>query len=171
MATCFCGCGRRVRFTKKRLSKRGENVDRCLAILQNLSLVITRGEPEQQEVHRLIDDGHRIRAWYRDIIHDAAPAPPMHVQTSIFEREHDAGRLAARHASISARSSEANRVFDELTGVTPEMSRFLDMSAEYATGVPQTPAQKKANLRAMIERADENERRRESGSSPDSAEP
>ena len=59
-ADCFCGCGRRVRFGKKRASSHGAEVQRLVAVLETLGppLVEAQGTDNQRhQLSRLIADG------------------------------------------------------------------------------------------------------------------
>jgi len=78
MATrCFCGCGRKARFSKKRVSEWGAETDQILQALEAVSLPLVRDHPEEQRiVQRFIDDGQQYRVFLRDLVHGEFPLPP-----------------------------------------------------------------------------------------------
>lgn len=90
---CFCGCGRRVRFSKKRLSRLGARVEATLGALTSTTLPLT-GDP--QPVERLIHEGEQIRDLYAGLVHGTRVAPPVGMQARMFEWERDAGRVAQK---------------------------------------------------------------------------
>jgi hypothetical protein len=99
---CFCGCGRRVRFTKKRLSRHGAQADATLAALRNISAKLVSSDADATaKLQRFIEHGEEIRNLYRDIIHGVAHAPPVgSFQTQIFAWERDARGLVQAHRRL-----------------------------------------------------------------------
>jgi hypothetical protein len=62
-ATCFGGCGRRLRFGKKRASGHGAEVRRLRSILEVLVVptATAQGTPhQQQQLARVIEDGQTL---------------------------------------------------------------------------------------------------------------
>lgn len=77
-AECFCGCGRRLRFGKKRASGHGAEVRRLLHVLKAVEPVVkSRGTPSQQAQHaRLLADGHTLDGLFESMAHGLPVAPP-----------------------------------------------------------------------------------------------
>ena len=104
-AYCFCGCGRKVRFANKRLSKRGA---KSRGISRNVEGHSPTGSPEnsteEKQVQELIRRGEQVRAMYAEVVHGHIPAPDRHVQAAVFEWERDAGKVATAFArDVAAR--------------------------------------------------------------------
>lgn len=104
---CFCGCGRRVRFGKKRLSRHGASAAETVNLLGLVSLPLVSSDPETKtKVLMLIDHGEQIRDIYQGMIHGTVAAPAMDVQRQIFSWENTAPALAAKHLEMVMEKTE-----------------------------------------------------------------
>lgn len=145
---CFCGCGRRVRFGKKRLSRHGARAAETVKVLREVSLTLVRADPEAtRTVQTLIDHGDQIRDLYQGIIHGTALAPKMDTQRQIFEWENTAPTLAAKHLRMIAAHSEVKRQAEAANPVFAKHSA----AADFILG-PSTPAEEIANMDEWVER-------------------
>lgn len=72
---CSCGCGRKVRFAKKRLSGRAGDADKLIANLRAWPLEFAQVPEEKQEIEELIAAGEQFRDYWWSIVHGTTPAP------------------------------------------------------------------------------------------------
>jgi hypothetical protein len=71
---CFCGCGRVLRGSDARISKKGERVTNLTGILERITLRTLEGDdPELAEaranVEHMINDGYLIRQQLAELAH------------------------------------------------------------------------------------------------------
>lgn len=90
-----CGCGRRVRFGRKRSSSHGAEVRKLLGGLEAIAVPIAdaRGSATQRDqLTRLISDGRELERLFREMAHGEPVAPPPMSGISGWFR--DANRVA-----------------------------------------------------------------------------
>lgn len=141
VAVCFCGCGRTVRRSKKKLSARGAEAVATVVALERFSKPLAdAGESDRDEVHALIEHGREICEMYAGVIHGERPAPPWEDQRRIMYWEKVAPRRVAADAG-RIRAFEAGNA--KLKASSPE-SAAID-----AVLGPIDPAEGIANLRRL----------------------
>src|SRR3954451_12929761 len=109
---CFCGCGRRVRFAKKRLSTMGGEIRATVAALRTVSKPLAHRSDDdeaKQKINTLIEHGDESEAMFAGIIHGTlhAPAPPVQRQF------HDWRRAAIGIASLHLQLGQDERAVEE----------------------------------------------------------
>jgi hypothetical protein len=111
---CYCGCGRKVRFAKKRFSSWGDEAHRLTAALSEVSRpMIRRSDPDRLAgLDGLIQHGRSFEAGFLALIHDSADAPehPVAIRRAWEEWRSDARRIASSHIGTA-------RELGALTGV------------------------------------------------------
>ena len=78
-AYCFCGCGRRVRFGRKRASGHGAEVRRLLAVLETVGVPTADAQGtahQRSELTRLITDGGMLDSLFQNMAHGLPVTPP-----------------------------------------------------------------------------------------------
>jgi hypothetical protein len=109
-STCFCGCGRKVRFGRKTLSLHGETANRTVDVLRTVSLRLVASDPDATaKITVLIEHGEQIRDLYAGLIHGTHRAPSADLQQRILEWQRVAPALAAEHARIVAEMTTIQR--------------------------------------------------------------
>ncbi len=99
---CSCGCGRKVRFAKKRISESAGDADNLIAKLQDLPLQMAMGDPEEEAaINKMIAEGEAFRDFWWGIVHGSVRAPTTPEGVEIGSRfaawEDDATAVVANH--------------------------------------------------------------------------
>ena len=139
--TCFCGCGRRVRFGRKRASGHGAEVRRLLAILETVVVPManSRGTPHQRaELARLIADGRTLERLFQSMAHGHPVAPPPISGISGWFQDANRVTRAFEWISASQQPSAGNDAFalPPFPPTTPDMdpTAVADARAMYEAG-------------------------------------
>ena len=91
---CFCGCGRRLGFKERSLSRRAAKIEAAADFLEEHSSRFGYAGKEQADVEGLIKDGRELRSQLVAVLHGAPNA-----------REVDRHRIAQWRRQASALSS------------------------------------------------------------------
>jgi hypothetical protein len=102
-ARCFCGCGRKVRFTLKKSSEWGAETDKLLGRLRLVSgAEMLKGRPDvAAKLNGFIEEGEWYRSMWLEITHatpfsDRTPYPgPTTSGEQIMRDAHDWRRKAS----------------------------------------------------------------------------
>lgn len=67
---CFCGCGRKLNFSERGVSKRGAEVESYLQFLEAVALPAQRASSHSEEdLESFVEDGKDLRDDLADVLH------------------------------------------------------------------------------------------------------
>lgn len=102
-STCFCGCGQRVRFAKKKMSGWGAETVQIIEVLERVSLPLMRDhEDQQKQIQVFIDHGNKYGDFWKSAVHGYAPptAEGLAMREEFFRWRENASGLARSNLAL-----------------------------------------------------------------------